>query len=76
MPTDNHPLIRAATERAAQAKAAAQERRSLTAEDTKFGSRWTKATPEPQHSGTILWMFVSLVMLCAIASCVLSGMMK
>lgn len=53
MPTNNHPLIRAQAERAAQRKAAAQERRSLAARNIRFGSYWTEAQPETQHSGTI-----------------------
>lgn len=67
MPTNNHPLIRAQAERAAQRKAAAQERRSLAARNIRFGSHWKEAQPEPQHSGTILWIFVALVLSCIVA---------
>ena len=67
MPTNNYPLIRAQAERAAQRKAAAQERRSLAARNTRFGSHWTEAQPETQHSGTILWIFVALVLSCIVA---------
>lgn len=72
MPTDTHPLIQAQADRAAKAKAAAQERRSLAARNTRFGSHWTEAQPEPQHSGTILWIAIALVLACIVGATLLS----
>jgi hypothetical protein len=66
MPTSDNPVIQAQAERAARAKADAQERRNLAARNTKFGSRWTNAQPEPQHSGTILWIAVLLALACIV----------
>lgn len=47
-----------------------KERRQLAAENKNFGRRWTDARPEPQHSGTILWGFVALL-LCAVTGVML-----
>lgn len=71
MPTDNHPLIQAQAEREAQVKADAQERRSLAARNTHFGSHWTEARPELQHSGTILWIAIAIVLACIVGATLL-----
>lgn len=71
MPINNHPLIQSQEERAMAEKTAAHDRRRLAARNTRFGSHWTEAQPEPQHSGTILWIAVALVMACVVGVTIL-----
>lgn len=47
-----------------------EERKQLAYENKRFGSHWTDARPERQHSGTILWAFVAIG-LCAAVSVIL-----